>query len=249
MLVGYVSNERFVAVSDVLFEFRGLDGVVTARSSISGAVYADILPGKYTVVLGRDGYGSKIVAIEVQADKPYQFRLLSDCLLGYAWPKCVKSGERSEFRVHAIEEYELELWRYGGEKEFIRRLGTFDEHGPRATMQVSPDGDYTQTGIAWNKLGYHSAVLSQFVEAPERSGLYYFHARSKSGDFFTFPWVVAPSRPRAKSCGSRIGSYMECLQQLRWPLQLHQRRPLAAYADREFASRTQAVYRSGTSQL
>lgn len=198
MLVGYVSNERFVAVSDVLFEFRGLDGVVTARSSISGAVYADILPGKYTVVLGRDGYGSKIVAIEVQADKPYQFRLLSDCLLGYAWPKCVKSGERSEFRVHAIEEYELELWRYGGEKEFIRRLGTFDEHGPRATMQVSPDGDYTQTGIAWNKLGYHSAVLSQFVEAPERSGLYYFHARSKSGDFFTFPWVVAPSRPRAK---------------------------------------------------
>lgn len=198
MLVGYVSNERYVAVSDVLFEFRGRECVVTARSSISGAVYANIAPGKYEVVLGRDGYGSKIVTIELQDDRPHQFRLLSDCLLGYAWPKCVKSGERSEFRVHAIEEYELELWRYGGEKEFIRRIGTFDEHGPRATMQISPDGDYTQTGVEWNKLGYHSKVLSQFVEAPERSGLYYFHARSKSGEFFAFPWVVAPDRPRAK---------------------------------------------------
>jgi len=31
------------------------------------------------------------------------------------------SGEQSEFRVHGVVEYELELWRYGGEKEFIRR--------------------------------------------------------------------------------------------------------------------------------
>ncbi len=198
MLIGYVSNERFVAIGDVLLELRGEAGTVAARSNISGAVYADVPPGEYQVALGRDGYGSKIVRIEICEGKPHQFRLLSDCLVGYVWPKCVASGERSEFRVHAVEEYELELWRYGAEKEFIRRIGTFDEHGPRATMQITPDGDYTQSGIEWNKDGYHSETLNQFIEAPERSGLYYFHVRSKSGDFFSFPWVVAPDKPRSK---------------------------------------------------
>ena len=44
---------------------------------------------------------------------PYQFRLLSDGLLGYAWPKWVRAGETSEFRVHSVEPYKLGLWRYG----------------------------------------------------------------------------------------------------------------------------------------
>ncbi|MCP4512031.1 MAG: hypothetical protein GY826_37140 [Fuerstiella sp.] len=55
MLVGYVSDERYVALADVLFEFRSHEGVVAARSGISGAVYADISPGDYEVVLGRSG--------------------------------------------------------------------------------------------------------------------------------------------------------------------------------------------------
>ena len=118
-------------------------------------------------------------------DRPHtgliHFRLLTDGLVGYAWPKCVKSGERSEFRVHSVEEYGLELWRYGKEKEYVKRIGTFDEHGPRATMQITPDGDYTQVGVQFNKDGYHSSILGQSIEAPERSGLYYFHAKSKSG--------------------------------------------------------------------
>ncbi len=195
MLVGYVSNERYVALADVLFEFRNEAGVTTARSTVSGSVYADVAPGEYEVVLGRDGYGSKIVTMTISETDPYHFRLLSDCLLGYMSPRCVRSGERSEFRVHSVEEYELELWRYGADKEFVRRIGTFDEHGPRATMQITPDGDYTQTGVEWNRQGYHSKA--QFIEAPERSGLYYLHARSKSGDFFAFPWVVAPRQPKA----------------------------------------------------
>lgn len=198
MLVGYVSNESYVALSDVLFEFRGPCGVITARSSISGAVRADLAPGPYEVVLGREGYGSRIVRIDVHEQVPYHFRLLSDGLLGYMWPKCVRSGELAEFRVHAVEEYELELWRYGGTKEFIRRIGTFDEHGPRATMQITPDGDYTQTGVQWNRHGYHSRALSQFLTAPARSGLYYLHARSRSGRFFTFPWIVAPQAPASR---------------------------------------------------
>ncbi|MFP6700479.1 MAG: carboxypeptidase regulatory-like domain-containing protein, partial [Planctomycetaceae bacterium] len=74
MLVGYASNERYVAVPNVLFEFRSKTGqVTTATSTISGTVYAEIEPGEYEVVLGRDGYGSKIITINVSTDSPYQF--------------------------------------------------------------------------------------------------------------------------------------------------------------------------------
>jgi N,N-dimethylformamidase len=198
MLVGYVSDERYVALADILFEFRGTAGVTVARSTIVGAVYAEVEPGDYEVVLGGAGYGSKIVRMQVREGEPYQFRLLSDGLCGYMWPKCIKAGSQSEFRVHAVVEYELELWRYGAEKEFVRRIGTFDEHGPRANMQITPDGDYSQTGVEWNRHGYYRKVLSQMIAAPERSGLYYLHARDKAGRFFSFPWVVAPKVPAAK---------------------------------------------------
>ena len=198
MLVGYVSNERYVALPNILFEFRSQSTVTTAHSTISGAVYADLTPGPYEVVLGGDGFGSKIVQIQLSDSEPHQFRLLSDSLLGYMWPKCVKADEYSEFRVHAVCEYELELWRYGAEKKFVRRIGTFDEHGPRATMQITPDGDYSQTGTEWNKNGYHSKALSQSIQAPDHSGLYFLHARDKAGQFFSFPWVVAPTKPKSK---------------------------------------------------
>ena len=116
MLVGYVSDERYVALPDILFEFRGPSGVTTTRSTVSGAVYADIEPGAYEVVLGGRGYGSKIVQMQASDGTSYHFRLLTDGLLGYMWPKCVKAGERSEFRVHAVVEYELELWCDGAAK-------------------------------------------------------------------------------------------------------------------------------------
>lgn len=198
MLVGYVSDERYVALADVLLEFENASGSVGARSRATGAVYADIAPGPYKVTLACRGFGSKSVQITVKEGELYHFRLLSDRLWGYMWPKWVQAGEKSEFRVHAVEAYKLELWRYGWTKEFIRTIGWYDEHGPRATMQISPDGDYTQTGIRWNTQGYSSPIHHQYLEAPARSGLYYFHAKTETGVFFSFPWIVAPARPQAK---------------------------------------------------
>lgn len=202
LLVGYVSDERYVAVADALVEFEraGEEGctVALARSTARGAVYAEIAPGRYTAILAKAGYGSKRVPLDVAtAMPPYQFRLLSDHLVGFAWPKWTRSGERSEFRVHAVEAYQLSLWRYGYRKEFVQLLGWHDEHGPRAVMQITPDGDYTQTGVRWNTIGYGNPDLTQLATAPERSGLYYFHAKTESGAFFSFPWVVAPAAPSA----------------------------------------------------
>lgn len=182
----------------MLLEFEGERGSVEARSRATGAVYADVAPGQYRVTLRRDGYGAKSVEMAVSAGQPYQFRLLSNRLLGYMWPKWVRSGQRSEFRVHSVEPYRLDLYRYGWEKEFVRTIGWFDEHGPMATMQITPDGDYTQTGVEWNQRGYtNNPHHTQFVVGPDRSGLYYLHAKAESGEFFSFPWIVAPAKPEA----------------------------------------------------
>jgi hypothetical protein len=199
VLVGYVSDENYAALPDTLVEFRSGSDVaqapVVCRSYPSGAVYADLAPGGYEVCLAKPGFGSKRVRIVV-GSQPLHFRLLSDRLLGYAWPKWCRAGEsprRVEFRVHTVEPYKLGLWRYGYRKEFIRNLGWYDNHGPRACMQTLPDGHFVETGVHWDNgaRGVHQQVLT----APERSGLYYFHARGESGAFFSFPLVVAPAKP------------------------------------------------------
>ncbi|MEQ2006539.1 MAG: N,N-dimethylformamidase beta subunit family domain-containing protein [Limisphaerales bacterium] len=198
MLVGFVSDERYVALADVLLEFLdGRGNSFEARSRASGSVHADLPAGDYRVILQKPGFGAKFSRITIPQAGPHQFRLLSDGLLGYAWPKWVRGGEESEFRVHAVEQYQLELWRYGDRPELVRQLGWHDEHGPRATMQVTPDGDYTRAGIEWNKVGYVSPTHRQFATAPDRSGLYYFRARTASGREFSFPWIVAPAKPAA----------------------------------------------------
>jgi N,N-dimethylformamidase len=201
MLVGYVSDQRYVALADVLIEFRSDDQTrAIVRSTPCGAVEAELKPGQYEVTLVKQGYGSKRSHMKVDPGCLHQFRLLSDGVLGYVWPRAVKSGERSEFRVHSSEPYRLSLWRYGWKRELVKLLGWFDEHGPRAVMQILPDGDFTQTGVGWNKVGYgNSPHHTQFVVGPERSGLYYLHAKSEqTGTFFSFPWVVAPAKPQAQ---------------------------------------------------
>src|SRR5262245_22086315 len=201
MKVAFVSDERYVGLADVQLELESLSNPQVsgeARSRATGSVHVDLPPGDYKVSLAKPGYGSKRSKITIaEGAEPVHFRLLADGLLGYAWPKWVRQGEQSEFRVHSVEPYKIGLWRYGWTKDFIRNLGWYDEHGPRATMQITPDGDYTQAGVAWNQQGYPNPHLKQFVEAPGRSGLYYFHARTARGASFSFPWIVAPAQPTA----------------------------------------------------
>lgn len=199
MLIGYVSDERYVALPDVLLEFLNVAGESwETRSRATGAVHGQLPAGEYRVVLQKPGFGAKFSRITLPTEQPHQFRLLSDGLMGYTWPKWVRSGEKSEFRVHSVEPYKLELWRYGWKPEFVQSLSWHDEHGPRAVMQITPDGDYTRTGAEWNKVGYAHSVHSQFVPGPERGGLYYFRAFTTSGRQFSFPWIVAPAKPTTK---------------------------------------------------
>src|SRR6478735_5818913 len=100
MQIGYVSDERYVALPDVLLEFEGEAGSFEARSRATGAVHADLPTGIYKVTLQKQAFGAKSVLLQIGAGRePHQLRLLSDGLLGYAWPKWLKAGEKSEFRV------------------------------------------------------------------------------------------------------------------------------------------------------
>src|SRR5436190_22958286 len=110
-LIAYVSDEMYVALADVQAEWELVETgeVSMLRSSTRGAFYADLSPGIYSVSLAKDGYGSKTARAHVTndvAETPIQFRLLSDGLIGYAWPKWVRAGQSAELRIHAIEQYQ-----------------------------------------------------------------------------------------------------------------------------------------------
>src|SRR5688500_14053181 len=199
MLIGYVSDEYYQALPGVMVEFEGNgQRPMVVQSAPSGAVYAEIPPGTYQVTLAKDGYGAKRVTATIQADHRHHFRLLSHTLYGYAWPKWIQSGGggegggAGEFRGHSNEPYHISLWRYGKDKQLVHPIGWFDEHGPHPNRQTLPDGDFTQGGVSWNRYG------SALVQAPQRSGLYYFHVETPSGAFLSFPWVVAPQTPQSR---------------------------------------------------
>src|SRR5436190_1185585 len=88
-------------------------GVARPSPWPSGSLQADVPVGEYEVCLSKGGYGSKRVRARLGLARPVSFRLLSDRLLGYAWPKWCRGGDRVEFRVHAVEPYKLGLYRYG----------------------------------------------------------------------------------------------------------------------------------------
>ncbi|MBL8829018.1 MAG: hypothetical protein JNM18_18700, partial [Planctomycetaceae bacterium] len=52
-LIGYVSDERYVALPEVLLEFQRDGRSSEVRSRATGAVYADLAPGEYRVTLYR----------------------------------------------------------------------------------------------------------------------------------------------------------------------------------------------------
>jgi len=189
MLLGYVSEENYIAIADASVELVRAGSSYAARSRASGAVHADIPAGRYQVTLSCPGYGPKSVTVDLQDGEPVQFRLLSDRVLGYVWPKWSAAGDLAEVRVHSPASYRVELWRYGWEKQFVRSLG-YDSHAPFATRRATPDGDYTRDGVRWE-----DPLRS---EAPDRSGLYYLHVHTAAGEFTSFPWVVTPSVPAAQ---------------------------------------------------
>ena len=95
-LIGFVSDENYLALANVAVELESLTSGERhlLLSSARGALYGDIPSGSYRVTLSKDGYGAKWVICRLEPGTPYQFRLLSDCILGFVWPKWVDSPTR-----------------------------------------------------------------------------------------------------------------------------------------------------------
>jgi hypothetical protein len=200
MLIGYVSDENYLALCDVAVEVeRDGETLAVVRSSPRGAVDVPVAPGRYRLFFAREGFVPKHLDVDLAEGDRRQFRMLSDTIYGYAWPKWSRSGERTTLRVSSPRAWKAELWRYGREKEFVSLLGWWDEHGPRAMTQILPDTDFTISGTCWNSEGWTTgAYFIPRVTAPDRSGLYYIHLSTAEGDFVSFPWVVAPREPQAR---------------------------------------------------
>ncbi|GGM61883.1 N,N-dimethylformamidase beta subunit family domain-containing protein [Dactylosporangium sucinum] len=201
VLIGFVSDEMYVAIADAQIEFvpAGGDTSLDVRSRASGAVWADLPPGNYTVTIAKPGFGRKTTAVEIGAGtEPVQFRLLSDeSLLGYVWPKYARAGQTGELRLHVNEPFQVSLWRYGWQKEKVCDIGWFEAFAPGGDMQTIPDGDIVASGVDWNhaRFAFPPDLDLRTVTAPDRTGLYYFHVNTRSGRFTSFPWVVAPAVP------------------------------------------------------
>lgn len=201
MILAWVSDEQDVAIADAAIEVeRAGETVLVTASTARGRILGELPHGEYRVTLRHPLFGGKRVSLVVgPGAKPPRLRLMSRRLVGFMWPRWIRSGGRAETRFSSPEPFHLSLWRYGLRKEHIRDLSWYDEHGPEAMLQVLPDGDVSASGVAWNRVGYSgNPHHSYLVQAPERSGLYYVHARGElSGAFFSAPWVVAPAEPRA----------------------------------------------------
>ena len=65
MLIGYVSDERYIALHDVQLELANENLHVETRSRATGEVFADLPPGPYTATLQKDGFGPKRVQVNI----------------------------------------------------------------------------------------------------------------------------------------------------------------------------------------
>ena len=227
----------------VEFERDG-ETVAVVKFTPRGGSIADLAAGPYRVTLAR-GVRREGVTISVAEDgRPYQFRLLSDGCRATSGRNGCARGERAESVFHALEPYRLTLWRYGREREFVRMLGWFDEHGPRAVMQITPDGDYTQTGVELEQAGYGSPHHTQLVTGPAvgastTSRPKPSRARSSRS---RGSWRRRRARSRAiADRGHHVDQHLERVQQLRRPQQLRELHPSAARADRQRAPGSEAL--------
>ncbi|MFP6752176.1 MAG: hypothetical protein VB855_10895, partial [Pirellulaceae bacterium] len=93
MLIGYLSDEQHVAIAGAWVTLENESGRWDLRSQADGALLADVAPGEYQITLNHADFGGKRVRATIREDDPCQFRLMSDSLVGYMWPKWVRVGQ------------------------------------------------------------------------------------------------------------------------------------------------------------
>ena len=251
MLVGYVSDERYVALPDVLLEFEGEPGVFAARSGASGSVR--LRPARRDLHVDAPEAGLRGQARAARpgpTDRaPCQFRLLSDGLLGYAWPKWVQGGR--EVRVprplrRAVQARALAVRAGEGARPAAWAGSTSTAQGH--------DADHARRRLHADRrrleqVRLHQPLLHQYVEAPPGPGSITSSQDRPGGASSPSPGSSRPQQPTAPDRRPGLEHHLERVQQLRRPQQLHQPRPAARDPDRQRPAGAQAVHRSRGNHL
>ena len=171
MLIGYVSDEKYVALADVLVEFTNDKGEAwEARSRAGASIHCDLPPGEYLVTLAKAGYGSKRVRMTPQSSEPYQFRLLSDSLLGVELLWCASSGGPSSDLVSSPDEVDI------GRSSLSSAEGPADESLPAdlaamnwASSQSSSSASTSASDMDCDRAsGIRGELLALIIAADER---------------------------------------------------------------------------------
>ncbi len=160
-------------------------------------VEAELTPGVYRVTFSKPGFGAKRVELTVPLKRRTSFACFPTGSWGYAWPKWVRAGEKSEFRVHSPEAYKIlavAVWLEEGARPqdwLVRRAWSRRDAANHARRR------YSRTGVEWNKFGYASPHHKQLVEALSVWGCISFTRRRSRAGFSHSRGLWPPQKPGA----------------------------------------------------
>ena len=203
----------YVALADMLFEFRRAGRIATARSTISGAQCTRISNQESTK-------SSSAGRATAQRSSTWRYGKTSHTSFAYCrmgcWAICGPDACAAGNKPNSgYTGWSSTNWNCGAtavkrSSSAASALLTSTGRGP--ICRSRPTAITPRLACSGISTGTTAKALNQFVEAPQRSGLYYLHARDKEGRFFTFPWVVAPTQTYGTSGRAGLGHQLERVQ-------------------------------------
>ena len=223
-----------------------MPGSVEARSRATGSVHVDLPPGAYRVTLQKPGFGAKSVQLDIRAAAR---RTSSGCCPTACSATPGRSGSgRGRGPSFASTPSSRTSWSSGGTAgQGVRPQAsagsTSTARGRRCRSR--PTAITRRPASSGTSSATPTRVCTSTCVAPERCGLYYFHARTAAGAAFFVP--LDRGAGAAAGAGGRAGleHHLERLQQLRRPQQLHPCRPAAGRADGQRPAGAEALHRPG----
>ncbi len=239
MLIGYVSDERYVALADVLFEFLRDGRRFSTRSTAAGAVEAELVAGRllrHVLQAGFRGQTGRADRCRSPSPAPYQFRLLSDGLLGYAWPKWVRAGRK----VGVSRPFARGVQAFAVEVRMEERARPQDRLVRRARPRRHA-ADHARRRLHADRRAVEQVRLRQPASQAVRRGAgpigtLFFSREDRVGPVFLLPVDRRAAIPAGEDRRSGVEHHVERVQQFRRPQQLHPSRPVPADADGQRAA-------------